>query len=178
MKRNSFFKWIFLRVMGNKHTAGELTTFAFGTLPMRRDESLRNGPWSFAKCYQSNDFQSISTHVHAWGWGKALFQLFTVKWWDNWGNQKRPYCDAVWRNDISFLRRGVVVKICNVMLPASFYLNLKIFQPSKLRSIAFTIHLQNYFVLEILFLESFLQTILLNLKHKSHYKDFITDNII
>ena len=32
--------------MGNKHTAGELTTFAFGTLPMRRDESLKNGIWS------------------------------------------------------------------------------------------------------------------------------------
>ena len=32
--------------MGNKHTAGELTTFAFGTLPMCRDESVRNVPWS------------------------------------------------------------------------------------------------------------------------------------
>ena len=32
--------------MGNKHTAGELTTFAFGTLPMCRDESLRNEPCS------------------------------------------------------------------------------------------------------------------------------------
>ena len=78
---------------------------------------------------------------------------------------------------ISLFWDGVVVEICNVMLPASFYLNLKIFQPSKLRSIAF-IHLQNYFVLEILFLESFLQTILLNLKQKSSNKDFITDNII
>ena len=28
--------------MGNKHTAGELTTFAFGTLPMHRDVSLRH----------------------------------------------------------------------------------------------------------------------------------------
>ena len=45
-KEAAFLNEFFLRVMGNKHTAGELTTFAFGTLPMCRDESLRNEPWS------------------------------------------------------------------------------------------------------------------------------------
>ena len=45
------FKWIFLEVMGNKHTAGRLT--------------IRF--WVKASC-------SLC---------RALFQLFTVKWWDN-----------------------------------------------------------------------------------------------
>ena len=71
------FKWIFLEVMGNKHTAGRLT--------------IRF--WVKASC-------SLC---------RALFQLFTVKWWDNW--ETKYYGDPIVcqcelavpsKNDISF----------------------------------------------------------------------------
>ena len=167
-KEAAFLNEFFLRVMGNKHTAGELTTFAFGTLPMCRDESVRNVPWSQRLFTISQIMFSPSLHMFMHEAEVRHFFNCSPLNDETIGETKRDPIVMLCGGMISLFWDGVVVEICNVMLPASFYLNLKIFQPSKLRSIAF-IHLQNYFVLEILLLESFLQTILLNLKHKSHY---------
>ena len=49
--------------MGNKHAAGELTTFAFGTLPICRDESHTCGPWSQTLNAISKMIFSLSLHI-------------------------------------------------------------------------------------------------------------------
>ena len=102
-KEAAFLNEFFLRVMGNKHTAGELTTFAFGTLPMCRDESVRNVPWSQRLFTISQIMFSPSLHMFMHKAEVRHFFNCSPLNDETIGKTERLHCAAsIGSNDISF----------------------------------------------------------------------------